>query len=63
MKEYVMTNQPDSERAVETRRQQIYQAPEVVRIGAATKLIRGPMFSGPYRDCSNDGRTNWPVEC
>ncbi len=40
-----------------------YSTPDLFEIGSATDVLRGPMISQPYRDCSNPGTSGWTQPC
>jgi hypothetical protein len=38
-----------------------YRTPDVVAVGAAIKLVQGPMYNATYRDLCNSGYTYFDV--
>jgi hypothetical protein len=65
-------NTPSRTRSLETSSKEIdadsatsrlaasYRAPRMIAVASATTLLQGPVMNGPYRDCSNQWRNNWP---
>ncbi len=58
-----MTGSPDLEARLADEPKRVYEAPDLVELGEATRLLRGIVYTKYYQDCGENGTTDYRPSC